>query len=154
MDGKVKPRQAEEAYCFSSEPKRDLWFQITRLGCSTEVFLALTPETPTPLAFTIFLVQRDKEIKELQSPCAKQQKWPPLPGGFPMNTVQVSGASPLPYKGTKISWTVYCSSVALKVGMVLAGPKRGLQASLSEPQKLHADPGQGSHRRKMLEIRL
>jgi len=89
-------------------------------------------------------------MKELRSPCAKQQKWSPLPGDFPGNTVQVSGFSPLPYKGTKISWIVCCGSVAPSAGIVLAGHEGGLLASLSEPQKLCADPGQGSHRRKML----
>lgn len=89
------------------------------------ILLAPTPETPAPLASTVFLVQRDKEMKEQQSPWAKEQKWSPFPGGFPGNTVQVSGDSPLPYKGTKISRMVYCSSVALKAGMVLAGHKRG-----------------------------
>lgn len=133
-----------------SQSMARVWFQIIRLGCSAEIYSAPAPETPAPLAVTIFLVQWDKEMKELRSLCAKPQKWSPLPGGFPGNIGQDSGVSPLPYKGTKITWIVYCSSVALNAGIVLAGHKRGLQAFLSEPQKLCADPGQGSHRRKML----
>lgn len=107
-----------------SQSMARVWFQIIRPGSSAEIYLALAPETHAPLAFTIFLVQWDKEMKELRSPCAKQQKWSPLPGSSPENTVRVSGVSPLPYKGTKISWIAYCSSVALNAGTVLAGHKR------------------------------
>lgn len=113
--GKSNQGKQRKPIAFSlSQNMAPVWFQIIRLGCSTERYSALAPRTRAPLAFTIFSVQWDKEMKEQCSPCAKQQKWSLLPGRFPGNTVQVSGVSPLPYKGTKISWIVCCSSVSTK----------------------------------------
>lgn len=114
--GKSNQGKQRKPIAFSlSQNTAPVWFQIIRLGCSTERYSALAPPTPAPPAFTIFLVQWDKEMKEQwRTPSAKQQKCSPLPGGFPGNTVQVSGVSPLPYKGPKISGIVCCSSVSAK----------------------------------------